>query len=172
MMTAEERPVCVPVRRLPNGAGLPLPAYASEHAAGMDLLAAVEAELVLRAGERALIATGISIALPKGFEAEIRPRSGLAIEHGLTVLNAPGTIDTDYRGEIGVILANLGNEAFTVRRGMRIAQLVVGPVARVRWQQVETLPESGRGAGGFGSTGGFEPPGRKTSVRKVGKREC
>lgn len=154
-MTAED--VRVPVHRLPGGEGLPLPAYATAHAAGMDLMAAVDGEVVIAAGGRALIATGISMALPAGFEAQVRPRSGLAVRHGLTVLNAPGTIDTDYRGEIAVVLANLGAEPFTVTRGMRIAQLVVGPVARVRWREVEALPESGRGPGGFGSTGDYEP---------------
>jgi dUTP pyrophosphatase len=109
--------------------------------------------MVLGPGERHLIPTGISIALPEGFEAQVRPRSGLALRNGITVLNSPGTIDADYRGEVGVILANLGNSDFTVSRGMRIAQLVVAPVSRVAWRAVETLPESERGAGGFGSTG-------------------
>lgn len=145
--------VRVPVRRLPGGEGLPLPAYATAHAAGMDLMAAVDGEVVIAAGSRALIATGISMALPVGFEAQVRPRSGLAIRHGLTVLNAPGTIDTDYRGEIKVILANLGEEPFTVTWGMRIAQLVIGPVARVQLDEVAALPASNRGPGGFGSTG-------------------
>ena len=143
----------IPVERLPHGQGLPLPAYATAESAGMDLLAAVEAEVVLRPGERRLIPTGIAIALPPGTEAQVRPRSGLALTHGVTVLNAPGTIDADYRGEIGVILANLGPEPFTVSRGMRIAQLVVAPVARIDWQVVAELPETTRGAGGFGSTG-------------------
>ncbi len=168
-MIAADLSVRVPVRRLPNGEGLPLPAYATENAAGMDLVAAVDGKVVVAAGGRALIATGISIALPEGFEAQVRPRSGLAIKHGLTVLNAPGTIDTDYRGEIGVVLANLGDKPFTVTRGMRIAQLVVGPVARVRWEEVEALPESGRGPGGFGSTGEFD---RARAQGDVAEREC
>lgn len=138
--------------RLPNGAGLPLPDYASEGAAGMDLMAAVAEPLTLAPGERALVPTGIAIALPKGFEAQVRPRSGLALASGVTVLNAPGTIDADYRGEVGVILVNLGREPCTVRRGERVAQLVIAPVARAAWREVESLPESARGPAGFGST--------------------
>lgn len=149
------RPVSVAVRRLANGRDLPLPAYETGAAAGMDLLAAVDADLVLAPGARALVPTGIQVALPEGFDGQVRPRSGLALRHGVTVLNTPGTIDADYRGEIGVVLVNLGNASFTVTRGMRIAQLVVAPVARVGWQEVEALPESGRGDGGFGSTGGM-----------------
>ena len=147
----------VAVRRLPHGADLRLPGYATEASAGMDLLAAIEREVVLAPGARAAIPTGLEIALPEGCEAQIRPRSGLALEHGLTVLNAPGTIDADYRGEIKVILANLGGGDFTVRRGMRIAQLVVALVGRVDWREVDTLPASDRGDGGFGSTGLDEP---------------
>jgi dUTP pyrophosphatase len=143
----------VAVRRLPHGADLRLPGYATEASAGMDLLAAIEREVVLAPGARAAIPTGLAISLPEGCEAQIRPRSGLALEHGLTVLNAPGTIDADYRGEIKVILANLGGDDFTVRRGMRIAQLVVALVGRVDWREVDTLPASDRGGGGFGSTG-------------------
>lgn len=143
----------VAVRRLPHGADLRLPGYATEASAGMDLLAAIEREVVLAPGARAAIPTGLEIALPEGCEAQIRPRSGLALEHGLTVLNAPGTIDADYRGEIRVILANLGGDDFTVARGMRIAQLVVALVGRVDWREVDTLPASDRGGGGFGSTG-------------------
>ena len=143
----------VAVRRLPHGADLALPGYATEASAGMDLLAAIEREVVLAPGARAAIPTGLEIALPEGCEGQIRPRSGLALEHGLTVLNAPGTIDADYRGEIKVILANLGGGDFTVRRGMRIAQLVVALVGRVDWREVDTLPASGRGSSGFGSTG-------------------
>jgi dUTP pyrophosphatase len=143
----------VAVRRLPNGKDLPLPAYATGASAGMDLLAAVEGDVVLQPGARALVPTGIEIALPDGFDGEVRPRSGLALCHGVTVLNTPGTIDADYRGEIGVILVNLGSAAFTVSRGMRIAQLVVAPVAKIGWREVEALPDSARGAGGFGSTG-------------------
>lgn len=143
----------VAVQRLPHGEGLPLPAYASQLAAGADLLAAVEHALVLKPGERAAVPTGIALALPEGFEAQVRPRSGLALNHGLTVLNAPGTIDADYRGEVKVILANLGSDDFTVERGMRIAQLVLARVEAARWRECATLPESERGAGGFGSTG-------------------
>jgi dUTP pyrophosphatase len=120
----------------------------------MDLYAAVEADLVLAPGGRALVPSGIAMALPDGHEGQVRPRSGLAAHHGITVLNGPGTIDADYRGEISVLLANFGDEAVTVSRGMRIAQLVVAPVARVAWREVDVLPESGRGEGGFGSTGG------------------
>ena len=143
----------IPLERLPHGQGLPLPAYATAESAGMDLVAAVEADVVLRPGERRLIPTGIAIALPPGTEAQVRPRSGLALKHGITVLNAPGTIDADYRGEIGVILINLGQEPFTIHRGDRIAQLVIAAHAQARWQVVETLDDSARGAGGFGSTG-------------------
>jgi dUTP pyrophosphatase len=146
----------VRLRRLPHGAGLPLPAYQSAHAAGLDLAAAVpqDAPVTLPSGGRGLIATGFAIALPDGFEAQVRPRSGLAARHGLTVLNTPGTIDADYRGEIQVILINLGSEPFIVTRGMRIAQLVVAPVARAGVAEVDTLDDTARGAGGFGSTGG------------------
>ena len=143
----------MPVTRLPHGAGLDLPAYATEHAAGLDLLAAVSADIVLRPGARALIPTGIAIALPESCEAQVRPRSGLALKHGVTVLNSPGTIDADYRGEICVILINHGQEPFTVTRGLRIAQLVIAPVSRLAWQETASLPESRRGVGGFGSTG-------------------
>jgi dUTP pyrophosphatase len=143
----------VALTRLPHGADLALPAYATELSAGMDLLAAVEADVVLTPGERRLIPSGIAIALPAGTEAQVRPRSGLALKHGITVLNAPGTIDADYRGEIGVILINLGEAPFTIHRGDRIAQLVIAAHAQARWQVVETLDDSARGAGGFGSTG-------------------
>jgi len=138
------------LHRLPRGAGLPLPARASAGAAGVDLSAAATA--VLAPGARALVPTGFAIALPEGYEAQVRPRSGLALEFGVTVLNAPGTIDADYRGEIGVILINHGAEAFTVARGDRIAQLVVAEVAMVRFRE-GALPEGGRGDAGFGSTG-------------------
>ena len=144
----------VAVHRLPHGEGLPLPGRGTADSAGVDLLAAVAGDLVLDPGARAVVPTGIAIALPPGFEAQVRPRSGLAAEHGVTVLNSPGTIDADYRGEIGVVLANLGAAAFTVRRGMRIAQMVVAPVHSVAWREVDALPDSGRGPGGFGSTGG------------------
>ncbi|MBM3537514.1 MAG: dUTP diphosphatase [Alphaproteobacteria bacterium] len=145
--------IAVPVTRLPHGAGLDLPAYATAHAAGVDLLAAVSADIVLRPGARALIPTGIAIALPANCEAQIRPRSGLALKYGVTVLNSPGTVDADYRGEIGVILINHGQEPFTVTRGLRIAQLVIAPVERLAWQETTSLSESERGSGGFGSTG-------------------
>jgi dUTP pyrophosphatase len=143
----------IALKTLPHGADLPLPAYATEHSAGMDLLAAVTAETVLKPGERKLIPTGISIALPEGYEAQVRPRSGLALKSGITLLNTPGTIDADYRGEVGVILINLGQESFTVTRGMRIAQMVIAPYTRASWNVVESLEESARGSGGFGSTG-------------------
>jgi dUTP pyrophosphatase len=145
--------VPVAVRRLPHAEGLALPAYETAHAAGVDLLAAVEAEVILPPGGRALIPTGLAIALPDGYEAQVRPRSGLAARDGVTVLNAPGTIDADYRGEVKVILVNLGDKPFAVTRGMRIAQMVVAPVSRLEWSVTETLPETARGAGGFGSTG-------------------
>ena len=143
----------VAVKRLPHGADLPLPEYATADSAGVDLMAAVEQDLVLAPGDRALVPTGLSIALPPLHEAQVRPRSGLALRHGITVLNTPGTVDADYRGEVGVILANLGAEPFTVTRGMRIAQMVVAPVTRLSWDEVDALPDSERGAGGFGSTG-------------------
>jgi len=145
--------VSVSVRRLPHADGLPLPAYETAHAAGADLLAAVDADVILKPGGRALIPTGLTIALPEGYEAQVRPRSGLAARDGVTVLNSPGTIDADYRGEVKVILINHGEAPFVVKRGMRIAQMVVAPVARVAWAEVDTLPETARGAGGFGSTG-------------------
>ena len=141
------------VRRLPHGRDLPLPAYQSDEAAGLDLIAAVEAPLVLAPGARALVPTGIAIALPLHTEAQVRPRSGLAAKHGVTVLNTPGTIDSDYRGEIRVILINLGDKPFTIERGARIAQMVVAPVARANLVEVDDLDETRRGEGGFGSTG-------------------
>ncbi|MEG3617081.1 dUTP diphosphatase [Magnetovibrio sp. PR-2] len=143
----------VAVQHLDHGKDLPLPAQATAGAAGVDLLAAISNDLVLEPGERALVPTGISIALPDGFEAQVRPRSGLANKHGVTVLNTPGTIDADYRGEIGVILINHGAQSFTIERGMRIAQMVVAPVMFVAWKNVNELQASERGAGGFGSTG-------------------
>jgi len=146
--------LAVPLQVLPHGRGLPLPAYATPGSAGADLAAAVEAPLVLPPGGRALVPTGIALALPAGFEAQVRPRSGLALRSGVTVLNSPGTIDSDYRGEIGVILANLGSESVTIARGERIAQLVVAPVRQAEWHAVGQLPASARGAGGFGSSGG------------------
>jgi dUTP pyrophosphatase len=143
----------IAVTRLAHAADLPLPAYATEHAAGMDLLAAIERDVVLAPGQRAIVPTGIAIALPEGFEAQVRPRSGLAAKNGVTVLNAPGTIDADYRGEVGVILINHGQESFTITRAMRIAQMVIARYARAQWQEVSALSDSARGAGGFGSTG-------------------
>jgi dUTP pyrophosphatase len=145
----------VEILRLPNGAGLELPRYASAGAAGLDLHAAIAAgaKLVLEPGARDLVPTGFAIRLPPGYEAQVRPRSGLALEHGVTILNAPGTIDSDYRGEIKVLLVNLGVRPFEILRSMRIAQLVVAPVARVDLVEAETLEETDRGAGGFGSTG-------------------
>lgn len=145
--------VAVAITTLPHAQGLNMPKYATELSAGMDLEAAIDAPITLQPGERQLIATGLSIALPEGFEAQIRPRSGLAFKNGVTVLNSPGTIDADYRGEVKVILANLGTEAFTVERGMRVAQMVVAAYSRVEWNVVESLDETARGAGGFGSTG-------------------
>ena len=138
---------------LEHAVGLNLPTYATEQSAGMDLSAAIEEPIELAPGERALIPTGLSIALPAGYEAQVRPRSGLALKHGVTVLNTPGTIDADYRGEIGVILINHGQEAFTVERGMRVAQMVIAQHSNISWDVVESLEESDRGAGGFGSTG-------------------
>ncbi|HXZ02550.1 MAG TPA: dUTP diphosphatase [Stellaceae bacterium] len=146
--------VAVALQVLPHGDGLPLPAYATPGSAGVDLAAALDEPLVLRPGARAAVPTGIALALPEGFEAQVRPRSGLALRHGLALLNSPGTIDADYRGEIRVILANLGSEPVTITRGERIAQLVVAPVSRVAFERVAALPASARGAGGFGSTGG------------------
>jgi len=160
-------PVAVDVVRVrPGGDPLPLPRYMTPDAAGMDLRADLEAEIVLAPSERRLVPTGLAVAIPPGFEGQVRARSGLAARDGLTVLNAPGTIDADYRGEVQVLLANLGREPVRVQRGDRIAQLVIAPVARATWREVATLPESARGAGGFGSTGtqgeperGFAEPG-------------
>jgi dUTP pyrophosphatase len=143
----------VKLLRLAHGADLPLPTAASAGAAGVDLRAALGAELLLRPGERCLVPTGLALELPPGWEGQVRPRSGLALSHGLALLNSPGTIDSDYRGEVSVILANLGTEPVTVRRGDRIAQLVVAPVARVIWREVEALAPSERQGGGFGSSG-------------------
>jgi dUTP pyrophosphatase len=146
-------PVPVAIKRLPHNTDLPLPAYESTLAAGMDLPAAIESDMVLVPGQRDLVPTGLAIALPAGFEAQIRPRSGLAARNGVTVLNTPGTVDADYRGEVKVILVNLSNEPFTVTRGMRIAQMVIAPVTQAMLEETDTLPETDRGAGGFGSTG-------------------
>lgn len=145
-------PVDVRVRRLPHGEGLALPAYATVGAAGMDVLAAED--LSLAPGARHAVATGLSVAIPAGYEIQVRPRSGLALKHGISVPNTPGTIDSDYRGELKVILINHGDEAFAIRRGDRVAQLVLAPVTRARWEAVDELDETARGHGGFGSTGG------------------
>ncbi|MBL23536.1 MAG: dUTP diphosphatase [Rhodospirillaceae bacterium] len=143
----------VAITRLPHGADLPLPEYATADSAGLDLLPAIDDVLILAPGERTLVPSGLAIALPSGYEAQVRPRSGLAYKNGVTVLNSPGTIDADYRGEIGVILINHGNDAFAIERGMRIAQMIIAPVTQLEWDEVEELPETVRGAGGFGSTG-------------------
>lgn len=145
--------VPVQVRRLPHAEGLELPAYATAGAAGMDLLAAVAAPLVVPPGGRVLVPTGLAVALPPGYELQVRPRSGLALKHGIVLPNSPGTVDEDYRGELLVIVMNAGETPFTIVRGMRIAQAVLAPVVRARWQEVAALPASARGEGGFGSTG-------------------
>jgi len=145
--------IAIALRVLPHGAGLPLPHYATEAAAGADLHAAIAAPVTLEPGRRAAIPTGLALAIPSGFEGQVRPRSGLARRHGVTVANAPGTIDADYRGEIEVLLINLGQEPFTIERGDRIAQLVIAPVTRVSFVTVEAHDETARGTGGFGSTG-------------------
>jgi dUTP pyrophosphatase len=142
----------VAIRRLPHGADLDLPAYQSAGAAGLDLQAALGEDVILDPGARTLVPTGVAIALPDGYEAQVRPRSGLAARHGVTVLNAPGTVDADYRGEVKVLLINLGQAPFAIRRGLRVAQLVVAPVARIAWDERAELPASARDAGGFGST--------------------
>ena len=144
--------VAVALRRLPHGEGLPLPAYASDGAAGMDVVSAEDVTLAPRA--RHAVATGLSMAIPRGYEIQVRPRSGLALKHGISVPNTPGTIDSDYRGELKVILVNLSDEAFAISRGDRIAQLVLAPVVQARWDEVDELDATARGAGGFGSTGG------------------
>ncbi len=143
----------VRVVRLPHAEGLPLPAYQTEGAAGMDVLAAVDSDQLLAPGARAAIATGLVLEVPPGHEMQVRARSGLALRHGIAVLNAPGTIDSDYRGEVRIILANLGEADFTITRGMRIAQLVLAPTVTCRWVEADSLSDSARGAGGFGSTG-------------------
>jgi len=148
-------PVKVEILKLPHGEGLALPEYHSAHAAGLDLLAAVpeDSPLILSPGQRALVPTGLAIALPSGYEAQVRPRSGLASKHGVTVLNSPGTVDADYRGEIGVLLINHGGAPFPIRRGERIAQMVIAPVVRVELVPAAELSTTKRGGGGFGSTG-------------------
>jgi dUTP pyrophosphatase len=143
----------IDIKKLPHAADLPLPAYATAHAAGMDLTAAIDAPLTLAPGSRAMVPTGLAIALPVGYEAQVRPRSGLAAKNGVTVLNSPGTIDADYRGEIKAILINHGEDAFTIERGMRIAQMVIARHETAEWREVQELDETARGAGGFGSTG-------------------
>ena len=150
-------PLPVAIRRLPHGADLPLPAYATAGSAGLDILAAIEGEITLAPGERRLVPAGIAIALPPGYEAQLRPRSGLAARHGVTLVNSPGTIDADYRGEIQAILINLGASPFRLRRGERMAQLVVAPVTQVRWAEAADLSATARGSVGFGSTGEATP---------------
>ena len=146
--------VRVAVTRLPGADDVPLPEYATAGAAGLDLRAVVEKELTLLPGDRVLVPTGLAIAVPPGYEAQVRPRSGLALRHGVVLPNSPGTIDSDYRGELQVIMCNIGTEPFAIGRGDRIAQLVLAPVARLEWDEMDELPESTRGEGGFGSTGG------------------
>jgi len=145
--------VDVPVKRLAHGQDLPLPSYATAQSAGMDLLAAIDDPISLAPGKRAMVPSGLAMALPAGFEAQVRPRSGLAAKHGITVLNTPGTIDADYRGEVKVILINLGDEEFVINRGERIAQVIIAPVTQAQWVEKEELTETARGDGGFGSTG-------------------
>jgi len=143
----------VKIQKLPHGEGIDLPFYATTHAAGADLRAAIDDDVVIAAGDKALIKTGFAMALPDNFEAQIRPRSGLALKHGVTVLNSPGTIDADYRGEIGVILINHGKEPFTVQRGDRIAQMIIAPFVQASFVEADSLDDTERGAGGFGSSG-------------------
>lgn len=145
--------ITVCIQRLKHAEGLELPHYGSKQAAGMDLRAAVEETIIIGPGERMLIPTGFAIALPAGYEAQIRPRSGLALKHGVSVLNSPGTIDADYRGEICVILINHGDTPFPVQRGDRIAQMIIAPVSHISWNELDLLPETDRGSGGFGSSG-------------------
>ncbi|WP_299374220.1 dUTP diphosphatase [uncultured Kiloniella sp.] len=145
----------ISIIRLSHGEGLPLPSYATPQSAGMDLLAAVNKTIELAPGDRTLVPTGLKIALPDGYEAQIRPKSGLALKHGITLVNTPGTIDADYRGEIGVIMINLGKETFTIERGIKIAQMVVAPCIQASWSAVTSLEKTSRGEGGFGSTGVF-----------------
>ncbi|MGB4192209.1 MAG: dUTP diphosphatase [Rickettsiales bacterium] len=143
----------ISIKQLPHGKDLNLPAYATSHSAGMDLMAAIDKDIILKKGHRVLVPAGIAIALPDGHEAQIRPRSGLALKNGITVLNTPGTIDADYRGEIGVVLINLGEEDFNITRGMRIAQMIIAPYVQAKMNLVDDLDETTRGQGGFGSTG-------------------
>ena len=144
--------VQIQIKKAVHADDLPLPAYMSDSASGMDLLAAVESDVTVEPGQRVLVPTGVHVAIPEGYEGQVRPRSGLALNHGVTVLNTPGTIDADYRGEVGVILANMGGQPFTVTRGDRIAQMVIAPVSRATLAETDTLPDSRRDAGGFGHT--------------------
>jgi len=168
---APAAPVTVKITRLPGAHGLPLPARATAGAAGFDLHAALEKDLVLEPGERALVPTGFAIAVPEGHEAQVRPRSGLALRHGLVLPNAPGTIDADYRGEVSVIVMNAGRDPITLRRGDRIAQMVIAPVANARFLEVDTLDETVRGAGGFGHTGQASRSEPKASEAHKGGRQ-
>ncbi len=143
----------VEIKRLPHGAGLPLPAYQTPGSAGMDLHAATQGDFSIAPGEVRVVPCGFALAIPSGFEGQVRPRSGIAVKHRVTVLNTPGTIDSDYRGELGVILINHGTDVFRIERGMRIAQFVIAPVARAAWVEVDELPGTARGAGGYGHTG-------------------
>jgi dUTP pyrophosphatase len=152
-MPSANIPVSVQVVRLPHAEGLPLPSYATAGAAGMDLIAAVSETTIVPPGGRALVPLGLRIALPPGYELQVRPRSGLALKHGIVLPNSPGTVDEDYRGELQVIVMNAGDAPFAIERGMRIAQAVVAPVARVAWRETDAIDETARGAGGFGSTG-------------------
>lgn len=149
----------VAIKRLPNGTDLPLPSYATTGAAGLDICAAVERDIVIVPGERAFVPTGFSYAIPEGYEGQVRPRSGLALKHGLMLPNAPGTIDSDYRGELGVILINMGKESVRISRGDRIAQMVFAPVTRAHLAEVSEVDATERGSGGFGSTGGLRANG-------------
>ncbi|HKP24418.1 MAG TPA: dUTP diphosphatase [Dongiaceae bacterium] len=153
MLESKGHSPTVSVQRLQHAADLPLPAYATVQSAGLDLMAAVASDVTLAPGARQLIPTGLAIALPAGFEAQVRPRSGLALKHGITVLNSPGTIDADYRGEVQVLLINHGQTPFVIKRGDRIAQMVVAPVTQIAWSIVEQLDQTERGSGGYGSTG-------------------
>ena len=164
----------VRVIRLKHGAGLPLPTYQSKGAAGLDLVAALDMQhpLILAPGARALVPTGLVIELPRGYEAQVRPRSGLALNYGITVLNSPGTIDSDYRGEVGVVLANLGHAPFEIRRGERIAQLVVLPVVQAELVEVTQVSITSRGDGGFGSTGKVAAPSEPSSAKSVGRKKA
>ncbi len=145
--------VRIAINRLPHGQDLPLPSYETAQSAGMDIRAAVDGEITVEPGARALVPTGFKIALPDGYEAQIRPRSGLALKKGITLPNSPGTIDADYRGEVGIILMNAGSETFVIGRGDRIAQMIIAPVTKAHWVEAEELDETARGEGGFGSTG-------------------